>query len=81
MKYVTSENATKSDDWKCLHDQSFNAGEDSHRVYVSEKCSEQVLMDGKDVAWHLAFLWGNDMTRLKGESYNAYRYRVCRRNK
>lgn len=46
-KQVTLNDATKSDDWKCIG--GINAGDDSYRVYQSEKTGEQHNFSHKKV--------------------------------
>lgn len=57
-KQVTINEATKSDDWKCTG--GINAGDDSYRIYESEKTGEKVVEDGKDERGDLKVLKGED---------------------
>lgn len=46
MKHINIDNATKSDDWKIVN--GANCGDDSYRVYQSEKVQEEVMENGKN---------------------------------
>lgn len=55
-RQVKINDAEKSDDWKCTS--RFNAGDDSYRVYESEKVGQRVVEDGKNESWCLTKLRG-----------------------
>jgi hypothetical protein len=58
---VTRQEAKKSDDWKCAG--GINAGDDSYRVYESEKMQQEVVEDGKNESFDLAYLKGNPIQK------------------
>jgi hypothetical protein len=55
-KYPSLNEATKSDDWKCTG--GVNAGQDSYRVFESEKTGQHLVIDGKDEKHTLEILKG-----------------------
>jgi hypothetical protein len=57
-KQVSLHEATKSDDWKVNKERSVNIGDESFRVYESEKTGEVVIQDGKNVGYDLSVLRG-----------------------